>query len=386
MVPRTLPVNFNVYFSFFIYSVTLGAIFPRLGDLQLQMGVTEGALGLALIGAPVGAQFSLMFGGQFFERMGFRRVLLLGIPVLGISEVLVSTSSAPLGFFLFWMIGGLSIGALEIVVNLEADRVEYQMGRRIMNRSHAFWSFGFFTAGIIGAAISQWNVAITIHLAVMAVATTTTTFLVLRNYTPAPPRSLKEGKTPVFVRPTKGILVLVVFTLSAMLLEGAAFDWSVIFMRDTFATVPFISGMALAFGALAQSITRYFADAYVDRFGPTRVARVSIFTLGVGVVLVTLSPLPWVALLGFALMGIGNGVVFPLAMSAAAQRTDRPAATNVAALAQLSFITFLIAPPLLGIIAEHFGIRVSFGIGIPLVVLSWFTVSSLISKEGTGRG
>lgn len=386
MHPRNLPAHFGVYISFFIYSLTLGAIFPRLGDLQLQMGVSEGALGLALIGAPVGAQISLMFGGQFFERMGFRRVLLLGIPILGISEVLASTSNDPLGFFLFWMIGGLSIGALELVVNLEADRVEFQMGRRIMNRSHAFWSFGFFTAGIIGAVISQWNVAVTPHIAGMAIASTTITFLVLRNFTPAPPRSLKDGKAPKFVRPTKGILVLVAFTLSAMLLEGAGFDWSVIFMRDTFATAPLISGMALAFGALTQSITRYFADAYVDRFGPIRVARASILTLGFGAVLVTLSPLPWVALLGFALMGVGNGVVFPLAMSAAAQRTDRPAATNVAALAQLSFITFLIAPPLLGIVAEHFGIRVSFGIGIPLVVLSWFTVSSLISKESTGRG
>lgn len=383
---RAIPTHFSVYFAFFIYSVSLGAIFPRLGDMQVQMGVSEGVLGLALIGAPVGTQIALMFGGRFFERMGARTVLLLGIPLLGIAEVLVSTSTTPTGFFLFWMIGGLAIGGIEIAVNLEADRVEHQLGRRIMNRSHAFWSFGFFTAGMIGAGISQLGVSPTQHLAGLVVITSAATFWVLRGYVPAPPRQISDGAMPKFVRPTKGILLLVVFTLSSMLLEGATFDWSVIFMRDTFATVPFISGMALAFGALAQSVTRFFADTYVDRFGPTRVAKASIFTLGVGVILVTLSPLPSVAILGFALMGVGNSVVFPLAISAAAQRTDRPAATNVAALAQLSFITFLIAPPLLGVVAEHFGIRVSFGIGIPLVVLSWFTVSSLMSGKGTGRG
>ena len=71
---------------------------------------------------------------------------------------------------------------------------------------------------------------------------------------------------------------------------------------------------------------------------------------------------------------------FPLAMSAAAQRTDRPAATNVASLAQTSFVAFLLGPPLLGYVAEHFGIRWSFGIGIPLVILSLIFADALGKK------
>ena len=59
----------------------------------------------------------------------------------------------------------------------------------------------------------------------------------------------------------------------------------------------------------------------------------------------------------FALMGIGTSVIFPLAMSASAQLTDRPAPTNVASLAQISFVAFLLGPPLLGYIAEYFGVR-----------------------------
>jgi MFS family permease len=72
--------------------------------------------------------------------------------------------------------------------------------------------------------------------------------------------------------------------------------------------------------------------------------------------------------------------MFPLAMSAAAQRTDRPAATNVAALAQISFVSFLLGPPLLGFAAEHWGIRWAFGLGLPLVVLS-LAVSSILRGE-----
>jgi MFS family permease len=72
--------------------------------------------------------------------------------------------------------------------------------------------------------------------------------------------------------------------------------------------------------------------------------------------------------------------MFPLAMSAAAQRSDRPAATNVAALAQISFVSFLLAPPLLGFVAEHRGIRWTFAVGLPLVLLS-VAMSSTLPRQ-----
>jgi MFS family permease len=104
---------------------------------------------------------------------------------------------------------------------------------------------------------------------------------------------------------------------------------------------------------------------------------VQLWILLAGCLMVSFAPSVVVAMFGFALMGVGSATMFPLAMSAAAQRTDRPAAVNVAALAQFSFMIFLLAPPLLGYVAEHFGIRTSFGIGIPLIIVSLLTAGSL---------
>jgi MFS family permease len=95
---------------------------------------------------------------------------------------------------------------------------------------------------------------------------------------------------------------------------------------------------------------------------------------GIGVVTVAMAPAPWVALSGFALMGIGMSAVYPIVVSAAAQRTDRPAEANVAALAQISFTVFFFGPPLLGFVAEYFGIRMTYLVCLPLVLVSlWFT-------------
>jgi len=102
--------------------------------------------------------------------------------------------------------------------------------------------------------------------------------------------------------------------------------------------------------------------------------------MAVGVLFTVMSDLPVLSLVGFALIGVGCSAIFPLAVSAAAQRTDRAAAINVAALAQISFITFLVGPPLLGFVAEHWGIRSAFGLGMPLIVVSLLLAGAFGSK------
>jgi MFS family permease len=126
----------------------------------------------------------------------------------------------------------------------------------------------------------------------------------------------------------------------------------------------------VALGAEAQAVTRFFAEPFVERYSLTVVSRLLLGVLDVGVLLVFFAPSDSLTLVGFALIGVGTSVIFPLAMSAAARLTDRPAPTNVASLAQISFVAFLLGPPLLGYVAEHFGIRRSFGAGLPLVILS----------------
>jgi MFS family permease len=162
-----------------------------------------------------------------------------------------------------------------------------------------------------------------------------------------------------------------------MILEGAGSDWSAIYMRDEFHAAPFIIGISAGVGAMMQAFTRFFADGFVERHSPVAVARFLLSILGVGALVVFFAPSDVVALIGLGLLGVGTSAIFPLAMSAAAQRTDRPAAINVAALAQTSFTAFLVGPPLLGAVAQDFGIRWAYGVGLPLVVVSLLLAGAL---------
>ena len=137
----------RVYAGFAVYSFGLGNIFPRLPDIQHAMGVQEGALGLGLIGTPVGTLFALTFATPLIERIGFRRALLLAIPLMAAGFALAVHAPDPLTFFFLLLPVGVMIGSIEIVLNVEADRTEALVGRRIMNRAHSFWSIGFFARG-----------------------------------------------------------------------------------------------------------------------------------------------------------------------------------------------------------------------------------------------
>ena len=89
----------GLFFAFCIYSMALSAIFPRLGDMQLQMGIAEGQLGMSVIGAALGVQLSLLIAGRVFCAVGFRWIMLVGIVLISGAEIIAFLSLGLLAFF-----------------------------------------------------------------------------------------------------------------------------------------------------------------------------------------------------------------------------------------------------------------------------------------------
>ncbi len=368
----------RVFVAFALHAFAMANLFPRLPAVKEAMGVGEGALGLGLIGGPVGTLLALTFIAPLVERIGHRRVIMIGLPLQAAFFALAVHAPDPLTFFLALIPAGLCIGSVELVINVEADRVEYAAGRRIMSRAHAFWSFGSFGAGMFGALLGHIGLSPAWHMALVVPVIVAGLFLLLSGFEPAPARHRVASEAgPRLALPSLPILVLVAVTLSAMLLEGASLDWGAIFMRNEYLSGPFFAGLAVASMAISQAIARFVADAFFTRFSPVSVARVLLVVLLAGCLLVVFSPHWLLSLLGFSLIGVGSSAIFPMAISAAAQRTDRSVALNVASLAQFSFVVFLLGPPLLGFVAEAWGMRAAFAIGLPLVLLSLATAGSL---------
>tara|TARA_R110002124_G_scaffold9547_11_gene48964 strand:- start:15362 stop:16570 length:1209 start_codon:yes stop_codon:yes gene_type:complete len=374
----------RIYACFFLFAFALGALLSRIPNLQTQLGISEGQLGLTLIGMAVGSLISLTFAAPLVDHLGSRRTTM--ITVLGTATIYATIPwlpSAPAVFAALFL-AGLLAGALEINLNVETDRLEAQFDKHFMNRAHGSWSLGFFITALLGAGFRQAEISITTHLAIVVGIVLLVSIWIISGITNAPKRAdSHQGATPLIAFPHWGLLPLCLIGIAAFLVEGSGIDWSAIYMRDAFAVrpEPFIGGLGLTLFSGFMAAARLTADGVVERFGPRRTAMSLLTLAAIGALMVSLAPEPWVALIGFALLGIGCSAVYPIAVSAAAQRSDRPSAVNVAALGQVTFVVFFLAPPLLGFVAEHTGIRNSYLVVLPVILMGLIACRALGNRK-----
>jgi MFS family permease len=361
----------RVFACFFLFAFALGALLARLPDVQVHLGLDKAQLGLMLIGMAIGSIVSITIGAPWVDRVGARRTAV--ITVIGTAFCYALIPWLPNAFVVFGTLfaAGALAGLLEINLNVEADRIEAQFGKRVMNRAHGMWSLGFFVTALIGGAIRQAGVPVVVHTAGAFVLVVLASLVLLPGMTNAPHRpdsKVHEEGEHRLALPTLGLLPLCIIGIAAFLIEGTGVDWSVIYMRDAFAVAPFIGGLSLATFTGVMAIGRLFADPVVERFGPRAVATTVLSIAALGSLLIGVAPHPYVAIAGFGLIGLGCSSVYPLTVSAAAQRTDRPSSVNVAALGQVAFVVFFLGPPLLGFVAEHWGIRFSYLLTLPVTL------------------
>lgn len=351
----------------------------RMPDLQVALQVDKSELGLTLIGMAIGALVSLTVSSPLIEHLGPRITAFITVIGTSVCYALVPFMPGAIGVFAVLFFAGLLAGALEINLNVELGRIEADTGRSVMNRAHGCWSMGFFVTALAASFIRQWGVSMQVHLTLTLLLVIVVGWLTIAGMTAAPVDRTHpaDEKPPAFAFPTLGLLPLCLIGIAAFLVEGAGIDWSAIYMRDVFQSEPFVGGLGLTLFTFFMALVRLVADPIVERFGSRTVAASLLILSAAGIAAVAMSSHPVVALIGFAMMGAGCSAVYPLAVSAAAQRRDRAPHVNVASLGQVTFIIFFFAPPLLGFVAEHAGIRASYFLCLPLVIGALFCVPAL---------
>ncbi|MEO7221187.1 MAG: MFS transporter [Devosia sp.] len=372
----------TIRLTFLLQALATGSMFTRIPDIQAGLGIDTGVLGLCLLGQPVGAIVMFLLSSRLIEAVGTRLVLLGAIPLASGLIALMPLAPTPLVLFAIFSAYGMMFALSNVAMNVEADRVEADTGKRLMNSCHGIWSMGQLATVTVGTAIRGLSVPAFWHFGAIVPMIVIAALIVVLPMQAAPARAhTRTGPQRAFSLPTVATLLLVGYAIGAAVLEGAVRNWSVIFMRDSFLAPEWVHGLSLTFFVGATVVGRLAADGPTTRYGPVRFARTlgAISLLGLGAV--ALSPNVLMALLGFAVIGIGVCVSFPLSTSAAARLGDRPASENVAALTMTTQITLLGAPALLGWVADAFGIRSIYVVVIPVVLLAIYLARYLAPRK-----
>jgi MFS family permease len=370
----------NIRTLFLCEAVILTSIFPRFPDLKETLQLDHAQLGLSLLGLPLGTLLSLLMAGGLVDRLGTRKASLIGISLVSAGMVLPPLAVSMITLFLALFVVGLCLAMIEIGMNVDADRVEKWVATPIMSSCHGFWSVGALSGTGLGALCAGIGVSPLQQAMIMSPIFGIAGILIIRSRQPIPVPPPSAEQSPTFALPTRGLLGLAVFAVGLQMSEGAAFDWSGIYMREVVGANATFIGMAYFAFTLPMAIGRFFGDHFRMVLGPVRLARMTTLIACAGLLVLGLSESAVGSILAWGLVGLGASMAFPLAVTAAAERDDRPAAVNVASVFLVAFTAFVIGPPLIGFVSEWIGLQNGLMTLLPFCILGYFLAPSLKSK------
>lgn len=354
---------------FFANGVGWASWASRLPTIREQLELSEGALGLALLGATVGLFVATALTSLLVIRFGSRAVA-IGAGV-AMSAVLPFIGLAPgfLSFATALICYGVTNGALDLASNAQAADVERRVARPMMSGFHALFSAGAIAGAGSAAALAALDVPVEVHLsavgAVLALAFLAACPALLADLPHDP-----AARARALALPPAPLLALGALAFCVLLAEGAIFDWSAIYMNSVAHANLAMSAIGLAVFQGAMMLGRLRGDWAAVRLGPRLVVSGGA-ALGVaGLLLALLVPTVLTSLAGLFLLGLGLAAAFPLTLSRAARMPGVPTPTALAATTAAGYTGFMAGPPLIGFIAELTNLRVGLGVVVVCLVLA----------------
>ena len=359
--------------AFAVNGVLFASWVSRLPAARDHLHASEPQLGLALLGTAVGALVAMPTTAWLGARFGTRRVLLtamaLASAALQLAALMGSVAALALALTLF----GLTVGVWDVSMNTVAHDIELRARRPWMPKFHGAFSVGALVGAALGGLAAGAGLSVRWHVLLAGLVTAAVAVVAFRAL--VEPRRVERAPVGHSAGPRRRVnrtlVVLGLITVCTTLGEGAAADWSGIFLHDVRGAAESTAAIGYAVFAMAMAIGRFGGSWVLSRISRVDALRASGALVFSG--LFALLALPSVAtgLAAMAVWGFGVALVFPAAMSAAAEHAPDPA-QGIATVASIGYAGFLFGPPTIGFLAGHVGLGVALWVVAGLgIVLAW---------------
>lgn len=350
------PEQIAARLTFFISGFGTAAWAPLVPIAKQRLAVDEGMLGLLLLCLGAGSIFTMSLAGAMVQRFGCRRVIgAAAVLVAVVLPLLASVSSvAALGITLFLF--GAGIGTLSCAANIQAVVVERASGRTMMSGFHGMYSLGGIL-GALGVSALLW-LELPALMATMIVAASILFALYGAWHGLLDIGSARQG--PYFALPRGVLFFIGALCFVVFLAEGAMLDWSAVFLAEVLAVSPSQAGLGYAAFALTMTLGRLGGDYIVGRLGGRKLLALGAFSAASGMTLVTLASDFWVALIGFAWIGIGCSNIVPIMFSEAGKQKNIAESVAIPAISTMAYSGVLLGPALIGIVADATHLKTAF--------------------------
>ena len=361
----------SVGLVFAINSFMFGNWAARIPDVKERLQLSEGQLGIALLGLSIGAMISMPFMGWLLSKRGAGQLSFVFVVLYCLAMVPPVMADSLFWLTCFLALVGLTNGATDIAMNAAAAAIEKSHNIAIMSTSHGMWSMGSMVGAGIGGYIAQNEINHPLHMMVAAGL-----MLILSSSLYPVLSKIKDNHEAgkAFLLPKGPILGLALITFCILIAEGAIADWSAVFIKNAASGSKMQAGLGYAGFSLAMTLGRFYGDNVIPKYGKNKILKAcgGIATIGLAVAVFISSPLP--AIVGFTIAGFGFSLMIPVLFSAAATMKGIAPGTGIAMVATVGYAGFLIGPPAIGFIAEN--ANLNYGLGfIVLMTLTALLLS-----------
>lgn len=355
---KGFPARLATRLSFLVAGLVMSSWAPLVPYAKARLDLDDSAFGLLLLCLGIGSVLAMQITGAVVARIGSRPMVLIGGIGLCLTLPLLAFANTAFVLAICLLVFGASLGSIDVAMNVHAVEVEQAVGDPLMSGFHGMYSLGGLVGAAGGTALLSSGLSPTATASVAAgVAAALLVFTA-----PGLLHSKSAAGAPLIAIP-RGIVILIgTLAFIAFLTEGAILDWGALLLTRSFNFPTEQGGIGYAFFAVAMAFARLTGDSVVKRLGQRRVLLFGGLMVTAGFLLLLLSPIAWMAPVGFLLIGLGAANLVPILFSTAGRQNAMSPVLAVASITTLGYAGILIGPAAIGFLASLTNLREAFAV------------------------
>lgn len=350
------PQSLVVCLGFASLGLLMSTWATRLPDLKKILDISDGQVGTSLLILSIGALIISPFSSYIMDHFPTGKATLASVLIQSATYILPFLVTSFPGFLLAMFLIGLSNGFLNITLNASAAIVEKKYRRLIMSGSHGMFSIGAILGATSSGIIASFDVDPKIHMAGLIFFIYLINFTLRKTWYSVPNTDIKS---PVFAIPNMEVLGFTAITFCIVLAELTIMDWSAVYLKDSLKSSAAMAGLGFAGFSFTMAIGRLSGDRIVPKFGKRNIIVFGCIFSSIGLSLAAITHLPFVAILGFTLCGVGMAVIVPMLYSLSANQQGISPGVGIASIATACVFAGLVGRPLVGLVSDYAGMATS---------------------------
>lgn len=369
-------------FSFFGLGFATAAWAPLIPFAQQRLHFNHADFGLLLLCSGLGAMLAMPATGKIVQRIGCRVPIGFALLLLAVLLPSLSLWTTPLMMAITLFLFGTAAGSLGVALNIQAVVVEKNSLKSLMSGFHGMASLG----GLAGVLTITALLALSISAVMSAFAVSLLLVIIIFLSVPYSIKAVENtsleasSKVKKSIRqrlPQPLIILIGIACFIIFMMEGAAMDWSGIYLTQQYGVNTAFAGLAYTFFAIAMTTGRFTGHYLIRYFGEKKLLTYSAICATLGLALVSIAPYWWLVLVGYTLVGTGCSNIVPIMFSRAGRQTVMPSAVALSCVSTMAYTGILVGPAFIGMVSELIGLSTVFmalsGLLLLIVALNRFT-------------